>query len=80
LGDAHRTKLATAKVATTARARLGQRGVAPSDRGAWTRLVGAAAHARQRPGGAGERRCRKRRGEDEAALSGRAPALSRQRL
>jgi hypothetical protein len=42
-------KLATAEAATAATARLGQRCVAPSDRGARTRLVrAAAAHARQR--------------------------------
>jgi hypothetical protein len=43
----------TAEAATAAMARLGQRCVAPSDRGARTRLVrAAAAHARQRSGGA----------------------------
>jgi hypothetical protein len=42
-------KLATAEAATAATARLGQRCVAPSDRGTRTRLVrAAAAHARQR--------------------------------
>jgi hypothetical protein len=47
-------KLATAETATAATARLGQRCVAPSDRGARTRLVGAAAaHASQRSGGRG---------------------------
>jgi hypothetical protein len=53
-------KLATAEAATAATAWLGQRCVAPSDRGARTRLFRAAAvHARQRSaarssGGRGE--------------------------
>jgi hypothetical protein len=48
------------------------------DSGAWRLRTGARGHGWS--DGAGERRCRKRRGEDEAALSGRAGALSRQWL